>query len=83
MQVQFALASLCKRKNSRLTHPEWLTYECCYFTPTGKSGMSKLTVSVHLIDHVLKFSLCGVLSQRPHDGAKFFGGDGAVAILVE
>lgn len=42
-----------------------------------------LTVSVHLIDHVLQLGLCGVLAQRPHDGAKLFGGDGAVTILVE
>lgn len=42
-----------------------------------------LTVSVHLVDHVLQFGLCGVLAQRPHDGAELFGGDGAVAILVE
>lgn len=42
-----------------------------------------LTVSVHLIDHVLQFSLCGVLAQRPHDGAKLFGGDGAVTVFVK
>lgn len=42
-----------------------------------------LTVSVHLIDHVLQFGLCGVLAQRPHDGAELFGGDGAVTVLVE
>lgn len=45
--------------------------------------MSLLTVSIHLIDHVLKFGLCGILAERPHDSAKLFGGDGAVAILVE
>lgn len=42
-----------------------------------------LTVSVHLVDHVLQLGLCGVLAQRPHDGTELFGGDGAVAILVE
>lgn len=47
------------------------------------STLCTLTVSIHLIDHVLQFSLCGVLAQRPHDGAKLFGGDGAIAILVK
>lgn len=42
-----------------------------------------LTVSVHLVDHVLQLGLCGVLAQRPHDGAKLFGGDCAITILVE
>lgn len=42
-----------------------------------------LTISVHLIDHVLEFSLGGVLSQRAHDSSKLFGGDGAIAVLVK
>lgn len=42
-----------------------------------------LTVSVHLVDHVLEFSLGGVLSQRAHDSSKLFGGDGAIAVLVK
>lgn len=42
-----------------------------------------LTISVHLIDHVLEFSLGGVLSQRAHDSSKLFSGDGAIAVLVK
>ena len=42
-----------------------------------------LTVGVDFVDHVLKLRLCGVLTERPHDGAQLFSGDGAVAILVE
>jgi len=42
-----------------------------------------IAISIHLIDHVLELSLCGVLSQGPHDGAQLLGGDGAIAILVE
>ena len=44
---------------------------------------ARLTVSIHLVDHVLQLSLRGVLTQRPHHRAQFFGGDGAVAVLVE
>ena len=42
-----------------------------------------LTISVHLVDHVLQLRLCRVLPQGPHDGAQLLGGDGAVAIFVE
>ena len=42
-----------------------------------------LTVSVDLVDHVLKFCFCGVLSEGSHDGAQLFGGDGAITVLVE
>lgn len=42
-----------------------------------------LTVGVHLIDHVLQLCLSGVLPQRAHDCAQFFGGDGAVPILIK
>ena len=42
-----------------------------------------LTVGINFVDHVLKFSLGRVLSERPHDGSQLLGGDGAVAILVE
>ena len=28
-----------------------------------------LTISVHLVDHVLQFGFCWVLAQRPHDGS--------------
>ena len=45
--------------------------------------MMGLTVGVDFIDHVLKLSLCGVLSEGPHDGAQLFGGDCAIAVLVE
>lgn len=42
-----------------------------------------LTISIHLIDHVLQLRLCGVLTQRPHHCAQLFGCDGAIAILVK
>ena len=42
-----------------------------------------LTVGVHLVDHVLQLGLCGVLTQRAHDGAQLFGGDGSIAVLVK
>lgn len=42
-----------------------------------------LTVSIHLVDHVLQLCLCGILAQRPHDGAELFGGDCAITVLVE
>ena len=41
------------------------------------------TIRIHLVDHVLQLSFCGVLSQRPHHCAQFLGGDGAITILVE
>ena len=44
---------------------------------------SFLTVGVDLVDHVLKFCFCGVLSEGAHDGAQLFGGDGAITVLVE
>jgi hypothetical protein len=31
----------------------------------------------------LKFSFRWVLAQRAHDGTELFGGDGAIAVLVE
>ena len=36
-----------------------------------------IAVSIDLINHVLQFCLGWVLAERPHDGAKLFGGDGA------
>lgn len=42
-----------------------------------------LTISVHLVDHVLQLRLRRVLAQRPHDRAELFGGDCAVTVLVE
>lgn len=42
-----------------------------------------LTISVHFIDHVLQLCLCGVLTQRAHHCPQFFGGDGAIPILVK
>lgn len=42
-----------------------------------------LTISIHFIDHVLQFCLCGILAQRAHDCAQLFGCDGAISILVK
>ena len=42
-----------------------------------------VAICVNLVDHVLQFSLGGVLIQRSHHGSQLFGGDGAIAILVE
>lgn len=42
-----------------------------------------LTVSVHLVDHVLEFFFRGVLAQRSHDRAQLLGRDPPIAILVE
>merc|ERR1719343_1479665 len=42
-----------------------------------------VAVSVDFVDHVLELSLCGILPQRPHDGAELLGGDGSIAVLVE
>lgn len=50
--------------------------------PVSFSG-SSLTISVHLVDHVLQLGLRRVLAQRPHDCAELFGGDRAVTVLVE
>lgn len=41
------------------------------------------TISVHLIDHILEFSLSWILTQRSHDGAKLLGGDGPITILIK
>jgi hypothetical protein len=42
-----------------------------------------IAISIDLVDHILKFSLSGVLSKRAHDCPKFLGGDGSVTILIE
>lgn len=42
-----------------------------------------LTISIHLIDHVLQLSLSGVLSQRAHHSAKLFGSDCTITVLVK
>jgi hypothetical protein len=42
-----------------------------------------VAISIDLVDHVLELSLSGVLAEGAHDGAKLFGGDGAIAVLVE
>ena len=34
-----------------------------------------VVVGINLVDHVLKLRLAGVLAERAHHGAKFFGGD--------
>lgn len=36
-----------------------------------------ITISIHLIDHVLQLSFSGILTQRPHHCAKLLGCDGA------
>ena len=41
---------------------------------------SAVAVGIDLIDHILKFGLCGVLAQRAHDSAEFPRGDGTIAI---
>ena len=40
-----------------------------------------VAVRVDLVDHVLQLRLCGVLPQRAHHGAEFFGRDRAIAVL--
>jgi hypothetical protein len=34
-----------------------------------------IVIGVHLVDHVLKFRLAGVLAEGAHDSAQFLGGD--------
>ena len=41
---------------------------------------SAVAIGVDLVDHILKFGLCGVLAQGTHDGPKFFRGDGTISI---
>jgi hypothetical protein len=36
--------------------------------------------TTHLVDHVLEFSLSGVLTQRSHDGTELLGGDSAISV---
>lgn len=43
----------------------------------------RLTVRVHLIDHVLELRFCRILTQGPHDGTQFLSSDGAIAILIK
>ena len=42
-----------------------------------------VTISIDLVDHVLEFSLSGVLTKGAHDSAELLGGDGAITVLVE
>lgn len=42
-----------------------------------------LTVGIHLVNHVLKLRLGGVLPQGAHHGPELFGGDGAVAVFIK
>lgn len=44
---------------------------------------SQRTICIHLVDHVLEFSLSGVLTQWPHDGAQLLSGDCPISILIE
>ena len=39
-----------------------------------------ITISIDLVDHVLKFRLSGILAQGTHDGPKLLGGDRAIAV---
>jgi hypothetical protein len=41
------------------------------------------TVGIDLVDHVLQFCFCGVLSEGPHHRSQFLGGDRSIAVLVE
>lgn len=42
-----------------------------------------LTVGIHLVNHVLKLSLGGILPQGAHHGPELFGGDGTVAVFIK
>lgn len=42
-----------------------------------------LTVSIHLVNHVLKLSLGGILPQGAHHGPELFGGDGTVTVFIK
>lgn len=42
-----------------------------------------LTISIHLIDHILQLSLSGVLSQRAHHSPELLGGDRPITVLVK
>merc|ERR1719329_2070341 len=42
-----------------------------------------VSISIHLIDHVLQLSFGGILSQRAHHSSQLLGCDGAIAIFVE
>merc|ERR1719218_220464 len=42
-----------------------------------------VAISINFVDHILEFGLCGVLTKGSHDSAKFFGGDGAISVLIE
>merc|ERR1740117_2348858 len=42
-----------------------------------------VTISIHLIDHVLKLCFGWVLSKRSHHCSQFLRGDGTVTILIE
>ena len=42
-----------------------------------------ISVRVHLLDHLLKCRLCGVLPQQPHHAAQFHGADLPIVLLVK
>lgn len=42
-----------------------------------------LTVGVHLVNHVLKLSLGGILPQGAHHGPQLFGGDGTITVFIK
>lgn len=56
----------------------WLPFKFC-----SAFSLFLLTISIHLIDHVLQLSLGGVLSQRAHHCPELLGGDGSITILVK
>lgn len=72
------LVGSCKSTFSvtTITVSKWTTRHLCVC-------VCVLTVSIHLVDHVLQLCLCRILAQRPHDGAELFGGDCAITVLVE
>ena len=42
-----------------------------------------LTVGVHLVNHVLKLGLGGILPQGAHHGPELFGGDGTITVFIK
>lgn len=42
-----------------------------------------LTISIYLVDHILQFCFCWILTQRPHDSSQFFCCDSTITIFVK
>lgn len=70
---------MCRGTDVRLIMQAYHDLFTIYNTVVRK----ELTISINLIDHVLKFSFSGVLTEGSHDCSQFLGGDGAITILVE